>query len=88
MSSHKPHWGGQVMTLGGLIPAEHLGITLPHEHLIVQGWDHQERNYHNSDYMELAKFGQEGGRPSWVQQHRRASDRGSSTGADRAGVVS
>ena len=62
MSIHNEQWVGKVMTVQGLIPAEQVGITLPHEHLVVQGWDHQERNYYNSAYMELDKFVQAGGR--------------------------
>jgi phosphotriesterase-related protein len=55
-------WAGRVMTVNGLIPSEELGITLPHEHLIVQGWDYQERNYFNSAFMELVKYRQSGGK--------------------------
>ncbi len=29
-------WEGQVMTVTGLIPADQMGFTLPHEHLLIQ----------------------------------------------------
>jgi phosphotriesterase-related protein len=29
-------WEGQVMTVTGLIPADQMGITLPHEHVLIQ----------------------------------------------------
>ncbi len=35
MEFQKDLWQGKVMTVQGLIPAEEMGITLPHEHLIV-----------------------------------------------------
>ena len=44
------------MTTQGPISPDNLGIVLPHEHLILQGWDHTERNYFNSAYMELVHF--------------------------------
>ena len=44
-----------VVTVDGPIPSSELGITLPHEHLIVEGWDHLSPNYANSAFMELAK---------------------------------
>jgi phosphotriesterase-related protein len=62
MNNDTAQAAGKVLTLSGWIPAEQLGITLPHEHLIVQGWDYQERNYPNSAYMELARFAQAGGK--------------------------
>jgi phosphotriesterase-related protein len=52
---------GKVMTVEGLIPMEEMGITLPHEHFMVQGWDHRERNYFNSAFMELIKYPKLGG---------------------------
>ena len=79
---------GKVMTLSGWTPAEQLGITLPHEHLIVQGWDYQERNYPNSAYMELAKLAQAGGKTLVeVSSIGRARDpRFFKRLADRAGI--
>ena len=62
MNNDTAQAAGKVLTLSGWIPADQLGITLPHEHLIVQGWDYQERNYPNSAYMELARFAQAGGK--------------------------
>jgi len=53
---------GKVMTVEGLIPAGQMGITLPHEHLVVQGWDYRERNYFNSAYMELVQYPLAGGK--------------------------
>jgi len=50
------------MTVDGLVSAQDLGIVLPHEHLIVQGWDYRERNYANSLSMELAKYISAGGK--------------------------
>ncbi len=61
MRIHHGAWSGQVMTVAGLIPAEAMGITLPHEHLAVQGWDCRSRNYLNSACMELVKFTDQGG---------------------------
>ena len=29
------NWEGKVMTVNGLIPADSMGITLPHEHLLI-----------------------------------------------------
>ncbi len=29
-------WEGQVMTVTGLIPADQLGITMPHEHILIR----------------------------------------------------
>jgi phosphotriesterase-related protein len=52
---------GKVMTVEGLIPMEEMGITLPHEHFLVKGWDHRERNYFNSAFMELIKYPKMGG---------------------------
>jgi phosphotriesterase-related protein len=62
MSLQMEAWWGKVMTVEGLIPAEAMGITLPHEHLVVQGWDYRERNYFNSAFMELVQFPAAGGR--------------------------
>jgi phosphotriesterase-related protein len=50
------------MTIEGPIEPDALGITLPHEHLIVQGWEHTSPNYANSAYMELVKYARLGGR--------------------------
>ncbi|MBN1316961.1 MAG: hypothetical protein JXA42_15885 [Anaerolineales bacterium] len=49
------------MTVEGLIEANSMGITLPHEHLIVSGWDHKDRNYFYSAYLELDLFTAAGG---------------------------
>lgn len=49
-------WRQQVITTQGPTSPNSLGIVLPHEHLILQGWDHSERNYFNSAYMELVHF--------------------------------
>jgi phosphotriesterase-related protein len=46
---------GVVYTVDGPIPACDLGMTLPHEHLAVEGWDHTAVNYANSAFMELVK---------------------------------
>jgi len=53
---------GKVMTAEGLIAAEEMGVTLPHEHLVVQGWNYRERNYFNSAYMELVQYPAAGGK--------------------------
>ena len=37
------NWEGKVMTVNGLIPADSMGITLPHEHLLI---------VHTFDYLE------------------------------------
>lgn len=58
----KKTWQGKVMTVEGLIPAGEMGVTLPHEHLVVQGWDYKERNYFNSAYMELVQYPLAGGK--------------------------
>lgn len=58
----KKTWQGKVMTVEGLIPAGEMGVTLPHEHLVVQGWDYRERNYFNSAYMELVQYPSAGGK--------------------------
>jgi phosphotriesterase-related protein len=52
---------GKVMTVEGLVSKEEMGITLPHEHIMVHGWDHRERNYFNSASMELIKYPKLGG---------------------------
>jgi phosphotriesterase-related protein len=62
MTERTAPWTDQVMTTAGLRPPADLGVTLPHEHLLVQGWDYRERNYLNSATMELVKFIQAGGR--------------------------
>lgn len=46
----------KVITVNGIVNPDTLGIVLPHEHLIVQGWDHKEINYFNSAFMELTQF--------------------------------
>ncbi len=51
-----------LMTVTGVIGAEEMGITLPHEHLIVRGWSHEDRNYLNSVSMELEQYCAAGGR--------------------------
>jgi len=38
------HWVGKVMTVKGLIPANSMGITLPHEHLLI---------VHKFNYLDL-----------------------------------
>ena len=50
-----------VMTVDGPLPVDRLGVILPHEHLLVDGWDHLAVNYRNSLLMELAKFTAAGG---------------------------
>ncbi|KAA3639001.1 MAG: hypothetical protein DWP92_05290 [Armatimonadetes bacterium] len=60
MTPREP-WRGHVMTVEGLIPADEMRVTLPHEHLILQGWSHLSTNYFNSAYMELVQFSQAGG---------------------------
>ena len=62
MSRATSAWSGQVMTVDGPVPGDQLGFTLPHEHLLVDGWGHREVNYANSAYMELAKVVAAGGR--------------------------
>ena len=62
MGPQTESWQGKVMTVEGLIPAEEMGITLPHEHLVVQEWDYRERNYFNSAFMELEQYPAAGGR--------------------------
>jgi predicted metal-dependent phosphotriesterase family hydrolase len=49
------------MSVEGPLPADELGVTLPHEHLLVDGWDHRSPNYRNSLLMELAKLKVAGG---------------------------
>jgi phosphotriesterase-related protein len=39
-----------------------MGITLPHEHLFVQGWHYKELNYFNSTFMELEQYKAAGGK--------------------------
>lgn len=51
-----------VQTVDGPVEPDSLGMTLSHEHLIVEGWDHRETNYLNSAVMELAKYVAGGGR--------------------------
>jgi phosphotriesterase-related protein len=51
-----------VMSLNGLLHEDELGIVLPHEHLIIQGWQHDSPNYLNSARMELDKFTLLGGK--------------------------
>jgi len=29
------HWEGKIMTVNGLVPADSMGITMPHEHLLI-----------------------------------------------------
>ena len=53
---------GVVLTTDGLVPADQIGMTLPHERLLLDGWDHRLPNYANSLYMELVKFAAAGGR--------------------------
>ncbi len=62
MASQSDGWQGKVMTVEGLIPAEEMGITLPHEHLVVREWNYQDRNYFNSAFMELVQYSTAGGR--------------------------
>jgi phosphotriesterase-related protein len=38
------NWEGKIMTVNGLIPADSMGITLPHEHLLI---------VHTYDYLNL-----------------------------------
>jgi phosphotriesterase-related protein len=38
------HWAGKVMTVGGLISPDSMGITLPHEHLLI---------VHKFNYLDL-----------------------------------
>jgi phosphotriesterase-related protein len=38
------HWAGNVMTVRGLIPPDSMGITLPHEHLLI---------VHKFNYLDL-----------------------------------
>ena len=49
------------MTAQGLVSPGEMGLTLPHEHLIVQGWDHRDPNYQYSAYLEIAPFASSGG---------------------------
>ncbi len=56
-------WEGKVMTVTGLIPADQMGITLPHEHVLIRvlgpKTDLQEEGLATE---ELALFGKSGGR--------------------------
>ena len=62
MSSLTKNHIGKVMTVEGLISSDAMGITLPHEHLLVEGWDHRDKNYFNSAYLELERFSAAGGK--------------------------
>lgn len=53
---------GMIMSLNGLLPGDELGIVLPHEHLIIQGWQYDTPNYLNSARMELEKYTSLGGK--------------------------
>jgi phosphotriesterase-related protein len=52
----------RIWSVAGPVAPEVLGMTLPHEHLIVEGWPHDERTYLNSASMELEKYVAAGGR--------------------------
>jgi phosphotriesterase-related protein len=56
-------WEGKVMTVTGLIPAEQMGITLPHEHVLIRvlgpKTDLQDEGLATE---ELAMFGKAGGK--------------------------
>jgi phosphotriesterase-related protein len=62
MSAHSDARKGNVMTVEGLIASHEMGITLPHEHLIVQGWDFRDPNYFYSAYLELEPYVLAGGK--------------------------
>ncbi len=62
MNPQTEDWQSKVMTVHGLIPAEEMGITLPHEHLSVQEWDCKTPNYFNSAFMELVQYREAGGK--------------------------
>ena len=56
------NWHKKVMTINGLVSPNELGVVLPHEHLIIEGWDPGERNYLNSAFMEIVHFTKNGGK--------------------------
>jgi predicted metal-dependent phosphotriesterase family hydrolase len=56
-------WEGKVMTVNGLIPADSMGITLPHEHLlIVHTYDYLNLTNENDAIDELKYFVGAGGK--------------------------
>src|SRR5512133_2285430 len=56
-------WEGKVMTVNGLIPADSMGITLPHEHLlIVHKFNYLDLTDENTAINELGYFTRSGGR--------------------------
>lgn len=54
-STTRAERAAKVQSTAGLIAADALGVTLPHERLMVGGWDHTKTNYANSLFMELSK---------------------------------
>ena len=57
------NWEGMVMTVNGLIPADSMGITLPHEHLlIVHKWNERDLTSEEDAISELNLFAAAGGR--------------------------
>ena len=62
MTTSTHGWAGHVMTTEGLVPGDQLGTTLPHEHIVLDGWSHTSTNYPNSLQMELVKVPAAGGR--------------------------
>lgn len=56
-------WQGKVMTVHGLIPADSMGITLPHEHLlIVHKGNYLDLTSETKAISELGRFASYGGK--------------------------
>jgi phosphotriesterase-related protein len=59
---HTLDWEGMIMTVHGLIPADSIGITLPHEHLlIVHKGDYRDLTDESDAIRELNYFAAAGG---------------------------
>jgi phosphotriesterase-related protein len=57
------NWDGKVMTVNGLIPADSIGITLPHEHLlIVHKFNYLDLTDEAAAITELGYFANAGGK--------------------------
>lgn len=45
MTTAQKSWAGQVMTVRGPVSPDQLGITLSHDHVIIDAWDFQKPRY-------------------------------------------
>ena len=45
MTTTQIDWVGQVMTVRGPVSPEDLGVTLSHDHVMIDAWDFQKPRY-------------------------------------------